>query len=476
VFNNQVLRGISPCDANSKILIEQLDASWGNIPVHADTLQVTDLKTPMLSFDFRSKCTFKQLDEQLALSSITLKDGSASLNLQYKGPLIPDATLLSKVTAFIAFTNGTLVYEPRHINFTNCNGSIAISANSITAEKISCDVLKNHFDITITGNEFNRVALQDSGKSYITCKVFTPRLNINDFTQALTTQKVTTTRKGIGKLAATALAIDNLLEKGDMQLNLNATEAQLEKFTAQNVEAKLLFQQDDWEVQKASLSHAGGSVLVTGKIHQVNSNYHQVNAQLNLTNVDVRNVFYAFNNFGQTGITYKNLKGKMNTKASLTMGLNNKGKIVPKSMRGVVDFNIKQGALINYQPVIDIQKQFFKKRDFSTVSFADLKDRLIINGDNITINKMEINSTALTMYVEGNYSFKDSTDISIQIPLSNMARQEADEVIVNQGTDAKVGPSIFLRAKNGINGKVKVGLDVFKMFRKKKSKAAVPPR
>ncbi|MEO5581283.1 MAG: hypothetical protein ABIR66_01215, partial [Saprospiraceae bacterium] len=75
---------------------------------------------------------------------------------------------------------------------------------------------------------------------------------------------------------------------------------------------------------------------------------------------------------------------------------------------------------------------------------------------------------ALTMYVEGVYGFKEGTDISIQIPLRNLKSIDTTVAIQNNGTDAKVGPSIYLRAKDGTSGKVKIKVDFLKIFRKKR--------
>ncbi|MEP7317095.1 MAG: AsmA family protein [Panacibacter sp.] len=467
-FDNNVTDTLETGDENTAVIINNLKAKWGNIPLTADSLRVWDLSNPIMQFNFHSNCNFEQLDEQLALKSIKLTNGNAHLSLQYNGPLIPDPSLLSKLTADIKIENGTLLYEPRNISFTNCNGSVSISENNISVDRLTCDVKQNHFEINITGVDVNKLAQQDSGKTYIACNVFTPSLNLGDFKAAFTTKKNKSSRKGTSKLAATALKIDDMLEKGDMQLNLKSPNVQLEKFTAGNVQAQLLFQQDDWEIQNASLQHAGGSLTVSGKIHQVNPDYHEATAKVNLQNVDVRKVFYAFNNFGQTGISYTNLRGKMNTTASIKAGLNSKGHLMDNSMYGTVDFSVKNGALLNYEPLQEIQKSFLKNRDLSNVTFAELKDKLTIKGSQIHISRMEVASSAFTMYVEGVYGFKEGTDISIQIPLSNLKDPDKNPGIQPKGANAKVGPSIFLRAKNGVSGKVKIGVDVFRMLRKKK--------
>ena len=59
-----------------------------------------------------------------------------------------------------------------------------------------------------------------------------------------------------------------------------------------------------------------------------------------------------------------------------------------------------------------------------------------------------------------------NTDVSIQVPLSNLKKREADYKPENIGSDAKAGPSIFIRGKPGEDGNVKFKLDLLKKFRK----------
>jgi hypothetical protein len=137
-------------------------------------------------------------------------------------------------------------------------------------------------------------------------------------------------------------------------------------------------------------------------------------------------------------------------------------------MEGFIDFSLKKGALVNHEPIQRIQKFIFKNRDLSNIQFAELKDRMEIKKGDIYIRRMEIASSAMTLYVQGVYSLRNNTDISIQVPLSNLKKRNGDYRPKNEGTNVKAGPSIFLRAKPDRNGNIKVGLDLFKKLRKDK--------
>ena len=116
-----------------------------------------------------------------------------------------------------------------------------------------------------------------------------------------------------------------------------------------------------------------------------------------------------------------------------------------------------------------IQETVFKERNFSDVHFAELHDLLEISGEDVLINRMEIRSSVITMFVEGNYNIKTGPDLSIQVPLNNL-KSKRDTTLVNKGINSKTGISARLRARRGDDGKVKIAWDPFNKAGKEKKK------
>jgi hypothetical protein len=184
--------------------------------------------------------------------------------------------------------------------------------------------------------------------------------------------------------------------------------------------------------------------------------------------VNVQKLFIACDNFGQDGITAQSLEGALDTKLTASMLIGDDGKVRPSSLESTIDFSLKNGALNNYEPVKKLQNFLFKNRDFDNVRFAELKDRLVVYNQDITINRMEIQSSIFSMFVEGIFSNRGNTDISIQVPLNNLKKRKADYVPENGGTDGKGGRSIFIRGQPGPDGNVKFKLDLFQRYKKDK--------
>lgn len=69
---------------------------------------------------------------------------------------------------------------------------------------------------------------------------------------------------------------------------------------------------------------------------------------------------------------------------------------------------------------------------------------------------MQIESNVVTLFLEGQYSFGNNTDLSIQFPLRNLKRRDEDYEF--QKYDSEELKSIFLRAVDE-DGEVNIKLD-----------------
>ncbi|MEO8713146.1 MAG: AsmA-like C-terminal region-containing protein, partial [Parafilimonas sp.] len=468
-FINQADTNIPPDDSNSIVTIKSFTSSWGDINVKAPNITVSNFTKPTLQFEFFSECTLPQLDDQLSSETLNFVSGNAKLYLAYNGPLITDPSLLNQLNAKIQIENGNIVYVPRSLTFSECNGAISITGNNLLMNNFQCNLNTNHFVVNVTGNNLNRISTKEAGKATINCNVFSPDIDLTDFKALFAKKAKLAAKKSNNNLRSTANAIDNAVENGDLFLNVKAQKLSLHHFTASNVIANVFFKNDDWEIKQASMLHADGSFNLTAKVHQVNDNLHQLSAHVNLQNINVKKLFYGFDNFGQATITANNLKGIMNAKADISAGISNAGKFITNTMNGELIFSLKNAALINLKSFQNIQQYVFKDRNLSNVEFAELKNTFDIKNGDIYIPRMIVQSSALTMYIEGVYSFADRTDISIQVPLSTLKNKPEDYKTIDKAKAEKPGASIYLRAKDK-NGEVKIGLDLFKKFRRDKHK------
>jgi len=376
--------------------------------------------------------------------------------------------LLDQVNAKIQVRNGKIVYVPRGLTFSECDGTVVITGNTLLINNFKCNLNTNHFVVNITGSQLNRISHFAPGKATINCDVFSPSLDLADLKALFAKRQQSAVRKKTRGLGGISNAVDNAVERGNLYINMRADELRLHHFEAHKVIANAVFEENDWQIKQASLQHADGNFNLSAKVHQLSDGSQQANTLINLQHIDVKKLFYGFDNFGQTDITYNNIKGVLDCKANINVGINGAGKLVTSAMNGQIDFSLNDAALINLDALKNLQKIIFKNRNLDYVEFAEIKNTFTIQKEDVYIPRMPIQSSAITMYIDGVYSFADRTDISIQVPISALTKGPQDDYkTIDQVKAEKPGASIYLRAKNK-NGQVKIGLDAFNKLRRHK--------
>ena len=468
-FTNEVVKGLPRFDPNSIINLTDFSADWHEMRLVSCNIEILNLYQPVLTCDLSADFPLTKLNDLLGSHVLQLTSGDGSVNITYKGPLERNSNTNSLINGSVSFKNGTVLYAPRDVEMKNVNGQMTFKNSDVFVENLQCVVLKNK--IVMQGLAKNLLTLinTEPGKASIDWKIYSPSLNLGSFIYLLKPgQKKSTSSNSKTQLASAALKIDDVLEKASLHVNLDATNLYYKKFEAGNVNADITLLEDKYIINNVSMVHAGGNINLNGSIVKQKTNYLQAALKASMNNVDVNKVLNAFNNFGQDGITAQNLEGKLIAKIDASLGLDEEGKVLPNSVVSIIDFSLKDGALINYEPIKKLQNILFKNRDFENIRFAELKDRLEIGNGDIKINRMEVQSTVFSFFAEGIYSMNGNTDISIQVPFNNIKKRTAGYNPENIGSDKKGGKSIYIRGRPGADGNVNFKIDLFNKYKKTK--------
>ena len=473
-YTNEVVAGLPRLDPNSKIILTRFSALWNDLPVTSEKIEITNLMIPILDCDLKSTFSLAAFNELIKSKVIQLRSGTGIANLTYKGPLAKNSNTNSFVNGFITFKNGSVLYRPRDVELKNVNGRIVFKSSDVFVENLQCDVMNNK--VVMEGKALNLLTMMDAepNKVKIDWNIYTPLLNLNQFMFLLKARKnviVESASDKKQKLVKMASKIDQVLDQGSLVVNLKADRLTFKTFHATRALANVSLLQDRYIINNVSMEHAGGKMELSGSLIAQSANRHQGKVNVVFQNVDVSKTLEAFDNFGQDGITSKSIEGKLSATADASLAIDNEGRTYPGTLEGIVDFSLKDGALNNYEPVKKLQNFLFKNRDFENIRFAELKNRFEIKNQEVKINRMEIQSSVMSMFVEGVFGTKGTTDISIQVPLSNIHRPDADLNPANIGVDKKSGRSIYLRGRPGPDGNIKFKLDLFNKFKKEREKA-----
>ena len=470
-YTNEVIAGLPRRDPNSKIEISNSSAFWNGLPLSSDKIDILNLEKPILTCDLTSTFPLTKLNGIMGSNSLQLESGNGSINLTFSGPLEKEINTNSSINGTVSFKNGNILYAPKNLAFKNVNGSLLFRNSDLFIENIECELLNNK--LIMGGQAKNLLSLMttEPNKADIDWNIYSPSLNLSAFRYLLKTgNKNIPNTTYQHKLNNVAAGIDNVLEKGSLNVSLKTPSLIYKKFEANDLMANISISHNTYIINNVRMQHAGGQVSFNGSVITRKENYHEASIHGTLHNVDVKKVFEAFGNFGQDGIEAQNLEGNLDATVNVSLAINDEGDAFPGSLKGVVDFSLKKGSLINFEPLEKIKPFLFTDRDFSNIKFAELKDHLDIANQEIKISRMEIQSNVVSMYVEGTYSMKGNTDIILQIPLSNLKKRASDYKPENLGIDKKTGASIFLQGQPGPEGKIRFKPKIFDNLKRIKNK------
>lgn len=466
-FTNEQVKGKGRVDANSMLSFKFFSGIWQNVPLRSDTVVVSNLVNPLLSCDLHSNFDLTALNLLTDYQTIEFIKGTGVLNLTYKGPVTDDDSVEKNINGSIQLDSASLNYLPRNFSLTKCTGKIDFIDKDMNIDNFIAHTANSEFIINARVKNMLSLIGKTEEKPLLDCSISSSKLNINDFTSFLKRKKAPIEKKKRKILfVKTVSKMMSIMNDAEIHLQLNAKQLVYKKFFATNVSSTILLNTDKVQITDMKLAHAGGELSMTGSLLN-NGEENSLSLKTKMSKMDINKLFAAFDNFGQHAITEKNIKGKLDADVDLNGIISSKAEILPNSLKGVIDFNIRDGELIEFEPVEKISQFAFKNRDFSNIHFAELKDKFDLDGSTIKINRMEVHSTVLTMFVEGSYDLQKGTDMSIQIPLSNLKEKNANIEDGNRGVNSKTGVSVRLRAKTGDDGKLKISWDPFKKALKK---------
>jgi hypothetical protein len=470
IFNNQLSKQGTRVDKNSGFLFTSVSGNWEDIALKADSMRISNLEHPVLYTDLHAEFNLKKLNDLLGSNTIEFTRGYSKMDIKYEGPMIPGDSMGASMYGNFNFMNATIKYLPRNLSFINCSGKIQFNDQDVYVKQLKAQSGNTH--LLMNGGIKNLMSLigKTPEKLILDWNISSAHLNLTDFLSYLkkrssNASEVSAKRKFL-KLAN---QIDRMLKDCNVDLKLTADQVTYKKFNATNVAATIQLTDKIVALKNVEVHHAGGTLNLSGSLKE-EENYNSIKLNTMMNNVNIEKVFTSFNNFGQDGITDKNIKGNLTAKINITGAVTDKAEFLQDNLQGYIQINLKNGRLVDFEPVQKISETAFKKRDFSDISFAELKERLDIKGSEIKVNRMEIHSSVLTMFVEGIYDLKKGTDLSIQIPLSNLKRRDQDAELQNKGVKSKTGISLRLRAKTGENGKAKISWDPFNLAQKNRDK------
>jgi hypothetical protein len=210
-----------------------------------------------------------------------------------------------------------------------------------------------------------------------------------------------------------------------MEIELNANSIEYNKFKAGKVNSRISWSYPYLEFRKSSMKFCGGNYQGNTTVKVLNEKLVEIKSDSKIQNMHLDSVFYVFDNFSQSFITQKHLKGQITSDISFIMQLDNKLNIPQESLVCDADIIITNGELIQFEPLNKISK-FVDGTHLNHVKFSELKNHILIYNQIIQIPEMKIKSNIGEMSISGSHTFDNHINYYIGYPLKNIKKEKLD--------------------------------------------------
>ncbi|MFQ6603361.1 AsmA-like C-terminal region-containing protein [Flavobacterium sp. C3NV] len=405
-------------DANSAIILTQFAGEYENIPLTIPQLAINNLEKPVATGNVSSDFDVERLNQISNDKWIQFSAGHAKANLKFQFDIVDLYITKPRFIGKIDVDDASFHYIPKNVHAVKTNIHLDFTEKALLIKQITYKHLKNTILIEGKIDNFLNLYYDAPEKMIVNWKIYSPYIDLKQFLGVLATSQKTKATAKTHKRTTISNQIRTAIDKCAVVIDIKADKISYNKLTATNTIATVQMIDSKLVIKNGSLQTSGGSITFNSEVQPSGKNFaFSSNAQVN--RVDIASFLRSFNNFGVKSFSPNNIKGKLSSQANVTGFINSNGELITNSMHGNLAFNVNQGALLNFEPIVKIGKFAFPFRDVENITFSDLSGKLKLRGEQIDVNNFTISSSVLNLDAEGIYSFGRGTNLALTIPLRN---------------------------------------------------------
>lgn len=442
-------------DINSAVIIKDFKGNYEGIPVSIPVAAINNLEKPIATGDFHSNFEVNKLGKVIGEDIFKFSGGTANVDFKFNVDIVDLHISKPHFTGKVDIKNANLLYVPKNLTFQT-NILLDFTDKAFFLRNIKYQRDKNVVYLDGRIDNFLNLYYDNPEKMIAVLHLKSPFMDVKNFMGILASNE----KKGKTNKITNQITIKKriaFLQKCHVVLNLNLDKMVYSNLTAKN--AKIIITANDkrFFIKQGSIESCGGKITFDSELIPQQNKY-DVKTKVTITSVDIPQFLSSFNNFGVKSFAPQNINGKLSAKADLSLKITSNGDLINESARGNLKYEIKNGSLINFNPIIKIGKFAFPNRDVKHIVFNDLYGSVTVKGNFLEVDYFKVSSNVLNFDVGGVYSFQKGTKLGVVIPLRNPADDLKIKDLKEREAKRYKGIVLHLLVVDGKNDEMKIKL------------------
>lgn len=401
----------------TKLVLQNFNANFGAGHIAGD-YTITDFNNPFIELKSIAAIDISSAKNFFKLDTLEIAEGQLDLNLSYSGYISEITNIkaqdLQRLTATgqVNITNGNLklVNYPHLVH--GLNGSFQFNNNEIIIDSLTTNINKS--SIALSGSFKNLLAYLfiDDQKLLVNADFYAKKIILDE----LLANDNSTKKDGEYTLSLPKNISFNLNTKIDTFL--------FRKFEARHFSTTLKFHNQVFTASNIHFNAMQGKIKGEFYLDETDVAETIITSTASLENINIRELFYQFEDFGQNYFVAENIKGHVTSNVQFASVWDKKFNLNKEKLYVLADLTINKGELINYKPALALSK-FIEINELEHIKFSTLQTQLEIKNQIIYIPKTEIKSSALDLTISGTHSFDNAIDYRFKLLMSDVLWKKA---------------------------------------------------
>jgi len=426
-------------------------------------------------FDFvvESKGEASTLNSLFNNEAFLFRKGNFDIKTVFKGDVSNIDSLFVKTNSILSLGKSEVYYEPLLLIFPIDTLQIELNNKNAILNILSIPINEKGNTIKFSGDITNATSLVFKNKDLIQTKfdLKSDVLTWEDFTELFRSEKTEEAQDFPNKPKMVLdKALKGIYNKFNPSLNIVVDQFSYNNFNGQNLKTGFYFKgENNLYLEETSFNYYDGHVNMSVDLDISDDDKTVFDLIFDTDKIDFGILLKEFNYFELKSLQdIEKLAGDITMVSDFKGILDNETGLDTELLKGKVYLELENVEIKGFKPLEKVANKVFRKKRFEDIKFAPIIDTLYIANRTIEIPRLQIQSTAIDLFVEGHLSYDDKTNIWVTIPLSNLKHRNVNEIPELKAFE-NTGKKIFVEVKEKIDGELeyKLHLNDKKLYEEK---------
>ncbi len=374
-------------------------------------IQLSDFKKPLLNLNLSADLDLAELDGLLKTGEAADLSGKLVADITYRGAWMSGAKMAVTSNGLIRLSNVGFKNKKSGVEVSHINGQFELKNGRIYVDELRSIV--GETDLKMHGFFDNLIGylLFEDQPLHFEAQLSSASFRLEDFIE-------------ISGSSDDSVGGQSLFpERLSFTAGFSIGKFSYKKFSATAATGRLSLEDNVLRAGELAFNALDGKVTATGLINSRYGSHAQIVCNARLTNVDIPRLFSEFNDFGQTSLQSRHMKGRGDATVQYASTLDNHLETDEGSVTAVADVEIRNGELIGFEPFQEMSR-FLDEDELKNVKFSTMRNRIEIARKTVVIPEMEIQTSALNVKGYGSHTFGNEIDYHFSVLTSELRKNK----------------------------------------------------